>query len=69
MNRHYLHILKKLIFGSGFGSNSEAHHLELKREGILENPSQTHVEKAHWKRGEGVENPSSMLKLQITTKD
>jgi hypothetical protein len=69
--RHYLHILKKLIYGSRsrFGYNPEAHCLELKREGTLANPSQAHVEKARWKRGEGVENPSAPLKMQITTKD
>jgi hypothetical protein len=43
--------------------------MKLKREGELANPIQDRVEKARWKRGEGVENPSAPLKLEITTKD
>jgi len=41
--------MKKLIFGYGFGarsrsrSNLEAHHLELKMEGVLANPIQAHA--------------------------
>jgi hypothetical protein len=46
---------KRWIQNLGSESNLEAHYMDPKWEGMLENHIQVHVEKACWKRGEGME--------------